>query len=948
MNAVLDQNLLVMAQSALDGRPPEERTISHIKETVSLCAQIRKVDETGQALVIKELVSRFSFTQSSDSVLVNSADHEEWLADATDVSWYYWERYRTTLLSKLAPSIVSALDDSTNQTLSLLENPQRPGRWDRRGLVVGHVQSGKTSHYSGLICKAADAGYKFIIVLAGLHNNLRAQTQIRLEEAFLGYNTVALDGTSNVIGVGTIHNDPERRPNSVTTRAEDGDFRTRVRTQLGVSPERRPWLFVIKKNVSVLKQLRLWLKTNVASRGTIDNLPLLLIDDESDHGSIDTNEQYWDESDGTPDMAHDPTATNREIRGILNIFSRKAYVAYTATPFANIFIHDEALTDDEGDDLFPRSFIVNLSAASNYIGPQSIFGVLEDGSRSPGAALIRSVEDTGHEHESTGWMPTRHRSTHRPVFDGESRIPPSLVDAIDAFLLSSAIRSFRGQGREHASMLVHVTRYIAVQQSVATQITEHLHDMKGRLRYKHDDAEILERLRARFNSDFTPTHATMKSAMTLASDLYTWPSWEELVPHLYEILQEIRVRTINGSASDILDYETNRHSGLKVIAVGGDKLARGLTLEGLSVSYFLRAAGTYDTLMQMGRWFGYRDGYVDICRLYTSNNLVDWFEHITAAAAELREEFDRMAASNGTPKDYGLKVQAHPTLMVTARNKMRNTRRVLMDCGGHSFETTVLPNDAYTLRRNVNATRNLIRRLGAPIEGFVPPWRKDQASRLKPYNGDVWTGVPSHQVLQFLDEYVTHAAAPRTHAGVLRTYIDRMNKVGEITQWTVAIAGGNAPPLAGDLETDLPLRRIERKISRLFPTSFSVKRVGSPRDEALDLCPEGYDAALRMTIAQRKRMLPEFEASSVHAPSGPFVRDVRGFGASPNVPATPDRALLMLYAVVPVGDLSAELALDEETPPVGFLISFPATKNAVGVEYAVNNVLWSSEVNGYE
>ncbi|MEX3012365.1 Z1 domain-containing protein [Acinetobacter baumannii] len=143
------------------------------------------------------------------------------------------------------------------------------------------------------------------------------------------------------------------------------------------------------------------------------------------------------------------------------------------------------------------------------------------------------------------------------------------------------------------------------------------------------------------------------------------PTWETIEQILPEVIEQINVRMINGTAKDALDYADSAE-GLKVIAIGGDKLARGLTLEGLCVSYFLRASRMYDTLMQMGRWFGYRGGYLDLCRLYTPSELVEWFEHIADASLELREEFNLMVDSGGTPRDYGLKVQSHPVLMVTS------------------------------------------------------------------------------------------------------------------------------------------------------------------------------------------------------------------------------------------------------------------------------------------
>src|SRR5581483_2539761 len=372
----------------------------------------------------------------------------------------YWQRYRELLERKLSYRAVEALDNSTGTVLGLLEDPTREGQWDRRGLVVGHVQSGKTGHYTGLISKAADAGYKIIIVLAGLHNNLRSQTQIRLDEGFLGYETKPDPEDIRVIGVGEIDADPSIRPNYATNRSEAGDFSTAVARNLGISPEQRPWLFVVKKNKTVLERLFKWIKNHVANtqdaktgRKLVSNLPLLLIDDEADHASVDTGEQIFG-ADGRADLEHEPTAINSRIRKILHTFTRSAYVGYTATPFANIFIHERSETGDEGPDLFPAAFVINLAAPSDYVGPARVFGLASADGREGGMPLVRIITDHVAK-DGSGWMPPKHRNGHVPVHDGSETIPPSLVDAIDAYVLTSAIRRLRGQGSDHCSMLIH-------------------------------------------------------------------------------------------------------------------------------------------------------------------------------------------------------------------------------------------------------------------------------------------------------------------------------------------------------------------------------------------------------------------------------------------------------------------------------------------------------------
>jgi len=331
-----------------------------------------------QEWVLSESIRRNSIWASPDVTLFNNEGHVRWLNADRKSDWRYWSRYNDWMEEKLPSSALESMDESTDQILGLLEDPEREGTWDRRGLIVGHVQSGKTGNYTGLICKAADAGYKIIIVLAGLHNNLRTQTQIRLDEGFLGYTTVARPQDLKLVGVGEIDNDPQIRPNYATTQKLDFSEKA---AQLGITSRDMPLLFVVKKNKAILAQVLNWLSNHYADRydhdreqKIINNQALLLIDDEADHASVDTRENPVG-ADGELNKEHQPTAINHGIRKILNLFAKKSYVGYTATPFANIFIHNRATTKALGDDLFPKAFISNISAPSNYIGPVKMFGV---------------------------------------------------------------------------------------------------------------------------------------------------------------------------------------------------------------------------------------------------------------------------------------------------------------------------------------------------------------------------------------------------------------------------------------------------------------------------------------------------------------------------------------------------------------------------------------------
>ncbi|MBU1705990.1 Z1 domain-containing protein [Patescibacteria group bacterium] len=680
-----------------------------------------KVDLDREA-VSDELIRRFSIWIGKDSLLVNNEGHEPWLKPERKREWRYWQRYREWQEKRLPWAAVEKLDASTDEILGLLEDPERKGAWDRRGLVVGHVQSGKTGNYTGLICKAADAGYKIIIVLAGMHNNLRSQTQMRLDEGFLGFETSPLhEDNVRVIGVGEIDTDFTIRPNYATNRSEKGDFSTKSSKNLGISPEQRPWLFVVKKNKTVLERLYKWINNHVANttdaesgRKLVTHLPLLIIDDEADNASVDTGENVVNQ-DGIPDEEHQPTAINRLIRKILHSFQRKAYVGYTATPFANIFIHERGATAEEGDDLFPSAFISNLAAPSNYIGPARVFGLSSTDNPQAGLPLVKKINDHCTDDCKTGWMPLKHRNGHKPRHHSEHGMPDSLQEAIDVFLLVCAIRNLRGQKDEHSSMLVHVTRFNAVQKDVHEQVETYLCHIKQRLHRKIDHKTILQRLESLWEKDFIPTTNRMCQEWPDLVNVkpVTWQQIEETLP---DVVDELSVRMINGTAKDALDYADSA-GGLKVIAIGGDKLARGLTLEGLCVSYFLRASRMYDTLMQMGRWFGYRPGYLDLCRLYTTSDLIEWFKHIADAAEELREEFDIMADTGSTPREYGLKVKSHPVLLVTSRLKMRSAKSLWLSFSGSIVETVSLFKERSIVEKNFQAFNQYLRQTGGKFIG---------------------------------------------------------------------------------------------------------------------------------------------------------------------------------------------------------------------------------------
>jgi hypothetical protein len=941
------QQATAFVQTILASKPAEGVVITRelieneVDRVLSIFPGLQGTSE--RQSIIEDLEARFHVWIGNVKTLGDNTDHIAWLPKRrSEINWSHWARYRLMLLPRIAEASLERLDEISDETLSRLEDPLRVGSWSRRGLVVGHVQSGKTANYIGLICKAADSGYKLIIILAGMHRNLRAQTQMRLDEGFLGYDTGSSDrneGAIKPLGAGLI--DPSVRPDSITNRSDDGDFKKSIASNFNISPGGKPLLFVVKKNGSVLKNLLEWVewaansKDPETDRPVVRNVPLLVIDDEADQGSVDTKEIEEDEM-GVPDLEHSPTIINGRIRRLLHCFDQSAYVGYTATPFANIYIHEKAATLKEGEDLFPRSFIMNLPTPSNYFGPEQIFG---EGSPVEGEPaghgrlhLVRRIADNvddSNKLDVVGWMPLRHSNGHVPKFKHADCLPPSLAEAIRSFVLACAARASRGQALEHKSMLVHVTRFTNVQRAVYRQITEELTSLRSRWRNGDGASTITLRddLQTLWNDDFVSTTAEAKLQPAMIA------SWAEIEPFIWDALSSITVKEINGSSADVLEYYEHRQTGLNVIAVGGDKLSRGLTLEGLTVSYFLRGSRMYDTLMQMGRWFGYRPGYADLCRLYMTSELEEWFGHIASASDELREQFDHMAAVGATPREYGLRVRSHPVLLVTSAVKSRTSTDLQLSYAGDVCETITFNRDMMSIQGNSSLTDGFIQSLDAPSLAS-PELRLQGEGRFVRWEGvHVWRDIDGVDVARYVKDLRVPHGANRVVPDLLSKYIQAQIGRDELTQWTVALmAGRHSAPLVRIAELSVNL--VERGQKETSDSNiYRIGRLLSPKDEGLDLTEAQYSSALKETqeawLINRGRSKRETPPDT---PSGPMLRRQRA----------PTNGLLLIY---PINSIEA-FGEANIVPLIGVVLSFPSSNTGVKVSYTVNNIFREQEFGG--
>jgi len=847
-------------------------------------------------------------------------DHKIWLPyKRSKIDWRFWKRYERFLMEErgLSEKSINKLDELTDKVLERLEDPKREGSWDRRGMIVGQIQSGKTSNYIGLVCKAADAGYKLIIILAGMHKSLRSQTQYRVDQGFLGFDTRlnrAFDREKNLrIGVGNLPGEEFITVHSLTSSDDNGDFNKKVASQVGVIPGGNdPVILVIKKNKSVLKNLINWA---VSVRGQVDSdlgktivrgIPLLVIDDEADNASVNTNPIPLDEHKQPLDD-YDVSAINGLIRKLLNSFEKSAYIGYTATPFANIFIFPQGETTSHGEDLFPRDFIINLPAPSNYIGPSEIFGLDTEDPEDPqsGFPIIRIINDYQR------FLPDDHRKEFVPT-----HLPDSLKLAIKSFILTCAIRNARGEKNNHNSMLVHITKFIAVQDIIHRLITEEITAIRRKYEYKKSDSpdSIIRQFEDIFYSDYVPTTQYMKNI--LDDCLVSETSWDQVREHIFDVISRIQVKVINGTARDALDY-SDHPDGLSVIAVGGDKLSRGLTLEGLSVSYYLRASRMYDTLMQMGRWFGYRPGYPDLCRLFTSQDLAQWYRDINQASEELRREFDYMAALNATPADYGLRVRTHPDgLLITAVNKMRSGTLMDLSYSNSIVETIVFHKDRSIITTNLRLTNQFIRNLGPETD--------------KIHSNLIWRDVPAAKILELLAEFIVHPESRKAKPELLSNYIQNQLTKGELTNWTVMLKNNTTATEAQKIDLGGFIVGLTKRTDPMDPVDPKryIMRQGrfiDPKDEYIDLSEDQVAQALDLMRNDPDRIARSLKTPN--NPSGPYIRTVR----------PPQNGLLLIYPLIPDETHRTDEAF------IGLAFSIPKSDNVIPIQYKVNNIYWEQE-----
>jgi hypothetical protein len=869
-------------------------------------------------------------TKTGETQILDSKDYEPWLNDNSipldkdrKIAWLFFDDYRDYLTIDKGWSenlFARTIDRDTTQILNRLMDPKKKGRWGRKGMVVGNVQSGKTGNYTGLISKSIDAGYKIIIVLAGLHNSLRLQTQQRLDKELVGFDTGTDDNNNRKtrIGVGA-------KKNHLNDSAEikwityadpsKGDFNLANAYQGEmINSSMKPIILTVKKNKYILENVIKWLKMRGLDEDSdvIDSIPLLLIDDECDNASVNTKPDkkiQKSKNSKKEDDGINATAINRCIRELLNLFGQTGYIGYTATPYANMLIpRDNKELEEIALDLFPSNFIIQLDAPLNYIGPKEIFGLKE----------IKEID----QHEFNAFPLVREdlvngdyksfiMDGHKADFEIQGGLPRSLKEAIHAFILSCAVRIERKQSKEHSSMLIHVTRFVKVQQQVFDLVDEYLVDLRSSIR--NGDIEIISLLQKLWTDDFIGVSFQMeKNSYGLVH------SFDDIKKHFVTVMEDIGVPLqINGEAGDILEYEiaSKKSRGITVIAIGGDKLSRGLTLEGLTISYYLRSSRMYDTLLQMGRWFGYKDGYLDLCRIYTTSELSLSYQHIASVNLELENEFKSMTSDKLEPEKFGMKVRSHSGLLeVTSINKRRSGSKRKITFSGLLAKLTYLSIDQKISRSNAKIISSLFN--DAPAESIFR-LNKDKSSSEVGFGIKSKNGINNYEkIIGFLNDF---DSLQNSKGSSIAKYIKIMaTKHSELKDWTILVV---SPPSNDAIDLSLKnlpfLRPVIRNETKETVAVKNTKIDWSKKQMSFS---KGFHSASDLTSDLNEKELEYIGYSAYKS------RKAR----------SPKKGLLCIYPII---GRDVHKKSTGEFPIFAYAIDFPESTNAEKLEYVIDQIL---------
>lgn len=738
----------------------------------------------------------------------NSADGPNW----RQLYDYYthtlgWDYSRLSQLDQLSDVVLFELQDP-----DLAVNPKN----SVKGLVVGYVQSGKTANYTAVTAKAFDAGYRLVIVLTGIHNSLRRQTQLRMEDELGLVPSSSERPTASPTG-------QTGKPDPIYPLSNSafygGDSIPATVSNAVVSNQRS--IFVIKKNVSVLNKLIDWLP------GDFDK-PVLIIDDEADQASINTNlgeEVVIDEDGNEQTVKERRTATNEAIIRLLNKFPRVSYVGYTATPYANVFIDAE-----DSEDLYPRDFIIPLPKPDGYFGPTEFFGdsiAGEGEGLKPNSSSIVELVDSS---ETVAFKEAEQKVRHWKAngsqpgeLDLNLELPDGLRSAVERYLLTASAYHAIFGAQLPSAMLVQATPIQEIQLALKDSLSNLTSKMRAEWRYDADASrvrwrEAWEKLRERFFQD-----------ASRACD------WNDIEPFLASLLGQyvgLEVLCLNHKSPDELDYELRPN--FTGIVVGGNKLSRGLTIEGLLTSYFVREAKApnADTLSQMGRFFGYRKKYADLVSVFTTDSLLQDFRDVSFVEEELREELLLYSRTPGmTPSDFGPRVALRGRLMPTARTGKAQAETTF---SGAVLQTSLLvAKDTHKNGQHgaLTAHKNNFERTASLVESLDELSRDGTIQAIDRPGSLVYSGVRYDLIANYLKTYEAEQTSSRFQPSMILKYVNDSIKAesgatttgSDHSLWNLALIGTK---LGSNGQAALGSRKVNR-VRRSLRKSSTYGDIGS-------------------------------------------------------------------------------------------------------------------------
>ena len=688
-----------------------------------------------------------------------------------------WQLYKKHLLedNHFSEDAVQNIEDSSFQILRRLSrDTTKTG--PVQGLVIGNVQSGKTANMAGLMAMAADWRWNLVIILSGTIESLRIQTQDRMIKD--------LNRQGTITWVPLDH--PSKRRTVAGQRA--GELKLGDNSNI-------TYLTVCLKVKSRLGDLIDWIEED---RQQIQKMRVLVIDDEADQASVNTGDVEEDA---------ERKAINRLILNLVHCRDKKAftdednvydshyhamnYISYTATPYANVL-------NETGDNtLYPKHFIRTLSPAKSYFGPDQIFGK-PDVETDHRMDIVRDVLPSD----------VKEIKEIQRSYCGDGRIPVPLERAVEWFICIAAVMRFHNYIKP-VSMLIHTSQKQSDHYALADALTDW---------FKENAYDLPELCREEYEEE--KDHFTKADLRFLYpdyehpdSEIWDYPDFDDLIPYINDLTSSIS--PIMMDAEGDLQYgkgihlsidncnaksygEVDEHVRLAYpseekchelgystafIVIGGNTLSRGLTLQGLVSTFFLRSVAQADTLMQMGRWFGFRRHYELFPRLWMTKDTVNKFERLADIDDDLREQIYQMQIQGCTPQDFSLTLKTSPKvswLKLTSKNKMQMAEPADVDFSGSDIQLTVYPLDAQRLRRNIDVTEKFIRSLGV----FTISETGTEAF--------IWDDVEFSQIMKGIFDagfYIPETSRAFQNMNLVAEWVDRITRNNMLTKWKVMVCG---------------------------------------------------------------------------------------------------------------------------------------------------------------